>query len=135
VVSDYDKGFLSEEQINFLCSRARMSFLDTKKTLGGWARSAGIIKINEHEHKRSFDFIQSNPDLTIVETLGSRGASYRGRFFPTEAKDVIDVSGAGDTFLAALVSGFLTSGLLEDAIGVANAAAQKVVSARGVSLP
>ena len=135
VVSDYDKGFMSPELIFEVCKRARFSFLDTKKPLGPWALAASFIKINEHEHKRSGEFIDSNPDLNIIETLGGRGARYQGDIFPTESRDVIDVSGAGDTFLASLVAGYLQSGSIHSAIKLANESAQRVVSARGVSLP
>lgn len=135
VVSDYDKGFMSQELIFEICKRAEISFLDTKKPLGPWALAASFIKINEHEHKRSARFIDSNPDLNIIETLGGKGAQYKGSVFPTESRDVIDVSGAGDTFLASLVAGYLKSGSIQSAIKLANESAQKVVSARGVSLP
>lgn len=135
VVSDYDKGFMSPDLIFEVCKRARISFLDTKKLLGPWALAATFIKINEHEHKKSAEFIDSNPDLNVVETLGGRGAQYKGSVFPTEPRDVIDVSGAGDTFLASLVAGYLKSGSIHSAIKLANESAQQVVSARGVSLP
>lgn len=135
VVSDYDKGFMPPDLILEICKRAEISFLDTKKPLGPWALSASFVKINEHEHRRSAAFIDSNPSLNIVETLGGKGAQYKGTIYPTESRDVIDVSGAGDTFLAALVAGYMQSGSIHSAIRLANESAQRVVSARGVSLP
>lgn len=135
VISDYDKGFLSAKLITEICDRAHMSFLDTKKALGPWSLSASIVKINEHEHRRSATFIDTQPEMRVVETLGGKGAKYMGKIYPTEPRDVIDVSGAGDTFLAALVAGYLDSGSIEHSIKFANEAAQKVVSSRGVSLP
>lgn len=135
VISDYDKGFMPPDLILEMCRRAELSFLDTKKPLGSWALSASFVKINEHEHARSAAFIDANPELNIVETLGGKGAQYKGSVFSTESRDVIDVSGAGDTFLAALVAGYLQSGSIHSAIKLANQSAQRVVSARGVSLP
>ena len=135
VVSDYDKGFLDSQEIENLCSRANVSFLDTKKPLGKWAASATYIKINEREYKHSQEFIDLNPELNVIKTLGAGGASFKGKVFPTEPKEVIDVSGAGDTFMAALVAGYSNTGSIEDAIVFANRAAQSVVTARGISLP
>jgi bifunctional ADP-heptose synthase (sugar kinase/adenylyltransferase) len=135
VVSDYDKGFLAPDIIGEICKRAKISFIDTKKQLGSWALDATIIKINEHEYKKSSSFIDSHPHIKLVKTMGGKGAQYDGTIYPTDPRDVIDVSGAGDTFLAALVAGFLQFGSIEDSIRLANEAAQKVVSTRGVSLP
>lgn len=57
--------------------------------------------------------------LTIV-TLGAHGVTYRCRgseevgAAPTRAQRVVDTVGAGDSFMAGVVSGLLTSGLLGD---------------------
>jgi bifunctional ADP-heptose synthase (sugar kinase/adenylyltransferase) len=46
VISDYNRGFLSEEDISHICSNHPLTFLDTKKILGDWANSATFLKIN-----------------------------------------------------------------------------------------
>ena len=70
----------------------------------------------------------------IILTRGGNGAYYNGQDFPSEKKVTIDVSGAGDTFLAALAFHFMTSRNMSKAIQEANKAACKVVSQRGVSV-
>lgn len=135
VISDYDKGFLSETQIFNMCKAAKISFLDTKKLLGPWAESATYVKINEPEYNQSSGYLESQNKLNLIVTRGSKGASYRGIDYPTQPKEVIDVSGAGDTFLAGLVFAFSMNGSIETSIRLANEAANSVVSKRGVSLP
>jgi len=48
---------------------------------------------------------------------------------------VRDVVGAGDTFLAGLVYGYLIDGEIESGIRLANRLSADVVSKRGVALP
>src|ERR1051325_10264953 len=40
VISDYNKGFLSEADIEAICARHDCVFMDTKKQLGTWAEKA-----------------------------------------------------------------------------------------------
>ena len=47
VISDYNKGFLSEDDIEYVTSKHDVVFLDTKKRLGAWCEKARFIKINE----------------------------------------------------------------------------------------
>jgi rfaE bifunctional protein kinase chain/domain len=74
----------------------------------------------------------------IVVTLGGNGVYlYRTGdkgpiHIPTEAKDVIDVSGAGDTFIAAMTFS-LIDGYIESAVQFANKAAGIVVSKHGTA--
>jgi len=98
VVSDYNKGFVTDAVIRGL--RDRFSgpiYMDTKKRdLGGiedvW------IKINQIEK----DALTSLPPAErLIVTLGNRGCYYNGQHFPAKAINVVDVCGAGDTFLAA----------------------------------
>lgn len=133
VVSDYDKGFLSESQIEALCGAAKISFLDTKRRLGNWCLNATFVKINEYERDRSSFFLDQHPEISIIETLGSRGAKYRSKVFEIEPLEIIDVSGAGDAFLAAFVAKTLSGASVEESIVFANSSARKVVAARGVT--
>ena len=58
VISDYDKGFLTESDIDEICRKHDNVILDTKKQLGVWAADATWIKINQHEYERSEVFIK-----------------------------------------------------------------------------
>ncbi len=132
VISDYNKGFLTYELIEGIIKAAKCPiFIDTKKTqLADISASHVYFKINELEAKNA----RSTPSNLIV-TLGDRGASYNGEIFPTKPVEVMDVCGAGDTFLAALTAQYLFTKDIEKAILFANVAAGITVQHRGNYAP
>ena len=132
VISDYNKGFLTREQIRDICESHKLVFLDTKKPLGLWAESANFIKINNHELKQANQVSLAMKDNLIV-TMGSQGALYREKLYPVESTDIKDLSGAGDTFLAGLCVKYCQTKDIELAIGYANECATKVVQKKGVA--
>jgi bifunctional ADP-heptose synthase (sugar kinase/adenylyltransferase) len=136
VVADYDKGFLDERGIEFICKSHPSTFLDTKKALGPWAEYATFVKINEHEYSRSNDIGPISDELkkTIIMTAGKKGAFHQGEQFPVEQLGVMDTSGAGDSFMAGLVIEYSKSGDIKAAIRFANQCATNVVQQRGVSV-
>jgi D-glycero-beta-D-manno-heptose-7-phosphate kinase len=134
VISDYNKGFLTYSEIQYLCGIFDGPiFIDTKKTDLRKFNSA-YIKINELEYSKRI----STADNMIV-TLGSRGTMYKKTFlestYPVEPVDVVDVCGAGDTFLAALTYQYLMTKDMERAIMFANTAASITVQHRGNYAP
>lgn len=133
VISDYNKGFITYQFVEELALISpAMVFIDSKKTdLARFNRC--IIKVNEHEyHNRT-----STPDNLIV-TRGNLGAEYIQNKLGLEQRfvgkrvEVVDVCGAGDTFLAALVAQFLNTGSIEEGIIYANRAAAIAVQHSGV---
>ena len=116
VISDYDKGFLTQKKIFELSNWFDGPvFIDSKKTtLPGDA----YIKINEEEFKKITHY---NPE-TLIVTKGGKGAEYKGKLYEGEKVKVYDVVGAGDTFLSALVYFYLLCGTIEKAIPYANKA-------------
>lgn len=118
VVSDYAKGFVSEDLVERLQERFKGPiFVDTKRTrLQSYDNV--YYKINQLE----FSKLQQTPSNLIV-TLGERGCIYDGKVYASEAINVVDVCGAGDVFLAGLVYGYLLSNDISKAIQVANKAA------------
>ena len=125
VISDYDKGFLTTERIFELSSRfVGPVFIDSKKTL---LPEDAYIKINELEYERMSHYNYEN----LIVTRGGKGAEYQGKLYPAEKVNVFDVVGAGDTFLAALVYGYLKYGRIDKAIPLANKAASIAVSHTG----
>ena len=133
VVSDYNKGFLDESDISDICKCGSKVFLDTKKPLGDWCKDAFVVKINNHEYSRSPSCFTKSLSDKLVVTHGCDGCTFQGKSFPVEKVPVMDVSGAGDTFMAGLVVGFLQSGNLIDAIPFANSCASAVVRHAGVN--
>jgi len=134
VISDYDKGFLTTEDIESICQSHPQVFLDTKKVLGPWASDAKFIKINDHEYERSKEFIDPNMSEKIIQTMGSSGCRYNGEVYPVEKVDVMDVSGAGDTFLAALAVKYTETEDMVSSILFANEAASIVVRSKGTTI-
>ena len=134
IISDYCKGFLCEEDIEYICNYKNV-FIDTKKKLGDWIKNANYIKINDLEHKKNFEVIPNYPDLEdkLIITQGKHGCIYKGKTFPTQEVPVKDVSGAGDTFLAGLVAQYVKSKNINKAIEFAQKCTTKVVQKHGVS--
>jgi len=129
IVSDYNKGFLSISDLVTISSSHKLTFLDTKKPIADWAADFTFIKINQEEFKNSGEYYAGN----IIVTMGRKGAYYRGTTYPAEKVEVMDVSGAGDTFLAALVYKYLQTKDIINSIIFANAMAAKVIIKRGTS--
>ena len=125
VISEYNKGFITQEKLFELSNWFQGPvFIDTKKiSIPGNA----FIKVNESEFEKITHFI---PDNMII-TKGGEGTEYQGKLYPAEKVNVFDVVGAGDTFLAALVYGYLKYGRIDKAIPLANKAAALAVSHRG----
>lgn len=134
VISDYDKGFLSTDDIELICSNHSNVFIDTKKILGSWADKARLIKINDFEYKNSEKYITNNLANKIIHTMGSDGCEYMGVNYSVDKVEVKDVSGAGDTFMAGLVIKYFETKNIEESIKFANKCASTVVRHKGVSV-
>lgn len=136
VISDYCKGFLTEEDISYISKLHRLVVLDTKKYLGSWCKDVSFIKLNRFEAQNNHDIIIENKwlDDKIITTLDGSGACYKGNVIKTEKVENADVSGAGDTFVAAFVSRYLDSENVEESIDWANYCAGSVVRKKGVSV-
>ena len=131
VISDYNKGAVSYELIQYLRKHFDgPMFLDTKKP--DIAQFYGIyVKINELEFKNRHSINDS-----LIVTLGNKGAMYNAdKFYPTPIVEVSDVCGAGDTFLSALTYKFLEINDIDQAIMFANKAASITVQKIGNYAP
>ncbi len=124
VISDYNKGFISQEKMYELVEWFDGPvFIDTKKR---YVPDRCYVKVNDIEYEN----LETKTDNLII-TRGGEGAEYRGKLYPAEKVKVFDVVGAGDTFLAALTYGYLNYGSIEEAIPLANKAAAIAVSHTG----
>jgi len=137
VIADYGKGFLTESDISILCNLNTTVFLDTKKIIGTWCKNATFIKVNNPEFKFFKPYISLEDWVNkLIVTLGDQGSMilkedgfYR---YPVDTVDVFDLSGAGDTFQAALVSKYLETTNIDASIKYANCCASQVVQKKGV---
>ncbi len=131
VISDYDKGYITEEDLWLLCNNFnRPVFVDTKKRRL-FQKDNVYWKINEKEFN-ALDKDHLPNDTHLIVTLGSRGVRWRGLVFQPQEVKVFDVCGAGDTFLAALVYQFLKTKEMQKSIDFANRAAAISVTHPGV---
>jgi bifunctional ADP-heptose synthase (sugar kinase/adenylyltransferase) len=132
VITDYNKGYLSENTIKFITETHPNVFVDTKKPLGDWIEKAKFIKINDYEYKRSLPIQNSEIQKKTIITKGSSGAYFNGELFPVDKIEVKDTSGAGDSFMAALAVKYLETSDIVKSIIFANLKASEIVKHRGV---
>jgi len=136
VISDYDKGSISDKLLTDLRFHLPNEFhcpvfIDTKKKdlarFDDW-----FVKIN----KREFDSATSTCKNLIV-TLGEKGTLVWNdtKTVPTKKVDVIDVCGAGDTYLAAFTYKYLLTKDVYEAVNFAHKAAAVTVQKIGVYAP
>jgi D-beta-D-heptose 7-phosphate kinase/D-beta-D-heptose 1-phosphate adenosyltransferase len=134
IISDYDKGFLEEEDIEFICKNNSNVFIDTKKILGKWCVNASFIKINHVEYQHTeYTIHELGIEDKMIITLSSKGCQHKGKIYPVEKVQIRDVSGAGDTFLSGLVAEYVLTKDIEKAIPFAQQCATVVVQKPGVS--
>ena len=135
VVSDYNKGFLTEEDIAYIAYKHPNVICDTKKKLGEWCKDLRFIKLNRSEFENNKEFIEENDWILekLIITLDKDGCMYNGTTYPTEQVEIMDISGAGDTFVAGFVKMFLDTEDIPKSIQFANRCSAQVVQKRGVT--
>ena len=132
VISDYNKGFLTESIIQYLIGKYPLSFIDSKKLFNDWVNDVTFLKINEVEFNRNKKNLKKYKGNLIV-TLGERGVKYKDTIIPpTRQAEVSDLSGAGDTFFAAFIFSYLTSKNIIESIAFAQKCALEVIEKKGV---
>jgi bifunctional ADP-heptose synthase (sugar kinase/adenylyltransferase) len=133
IVSDYDKGFLSNYDIEMVGKLSKLSILDSKRILTNEViKPFSFIKLNESEFNNNHNLNHKG----IIVTLGSKGALYNSKIYPSPLpQDTIDVSGAGDTFTAAFIVKYHKTQNISSSIKFANEKSSEVVSRRGVVTP
>jgi bifunctional ADP-heptose synthase (sugar kinase/adenylyltransferase) len=134
IISDYNKGFLEEEDIQFICENNKNVFIDTKKILDKWCIKASYIKINnvEYEHTE-YSLKDLDIENKLVITLSNKGCKYMNQIFPVKKVEIRDVSGAGDTFIAGMVAEYIKTHNIKQAILFAQKCATIVVQKPGVT--
>jgi len=157
ILSDYNKGLISKdlaEKIVGLCAdKGKVLAVDPKPDHFDWYRGATIVTPNNAEASEASGIqIETEEDLydagsillerleseALLITRGEKGMSLfrRGRrpvHIPARAREVFDVTGAGDTVIAALTVAMVAGMDLADAVKAANIAAGIVVGKLGTS--
>lgn len=144
IVSDYDKGVLTNSLLREIISLARKEkkrvIVDPKGDSFAKYRGADIVTPNRKELEKSTGMIcgdekrvenaarvlmKKHSIKAVLATLGHDGMALfskneQGMFFQTGAKEVFDVTGAGDTVVAVFTSNLLGGLTPEDSAQLAN---------------
>jgi len=149
VVSDYAKGVITPEVMGVVKDRRIFYAVDPRPVNRNLYRDASLMTPNEKELRAMTDPLSDKgvEDLgrrlreelnlsTLIVTRGQRGMTLIGRdvkHFPARAREVYDVTGAGDTVVAALTAFFLAGASWETACELANICAGIVVGELGTA--
>lgn len=156
VLSDYAKGLLTPHVLQSLIERATSAgkpiVVDPKGVRYERYRGATVLTPNVHDAERAAQLpVQDHDDLVEVSrrlenvlpgthlliTRGAEGMSLmRGgesTDIAADARDVYDVTGAGDTVVATLAAALGRGIAVEDAVRLANAAAGIAVGKVGTA--
>ncbi|HEY7930512.1 MAG TPA: D-glycero-beta-D-manno-heptose-7-phosphate kinase [Steroidobacteraceae bacterium] len=157
VLSDYAKGVLSDEVTAALIAAARSAgrpvLVDPKSRTFAKYRGAAVLTPNRHELEVACGQACGSDEAvlagarailaegicdTLVVTRGADGMSIipahgSAQHMRTTAREVFDVSGAGDTAAAVMALGMARGAALHDAARLANIAAAIVVGKHGTA--
>ena len=159
VVSDYDKGVVNRELLAEILPKARSEgvpvFLDPKVNHADYYRPISTITPNQREaelltglaiaDQRSLEeagqkLLQKFECQYALITRGEEGMSLfsaenqnSSRHLPTFAREVFDVTGAGDTVIATLALAHAAGATMEESATLANHAAGIVVGKVGTA--
>jgi rfaE bifunctional protein kinase chain/domain len=162
IIEDYGKGLFSETLCQRIISiykeKKLMVAVDpSRSSPPAWYKGATLFKPNRleaHIIVEAMGYFKERNLETIAKilvdklqfekviiTLGADGMAMldtKGngelQLIPTAANEVFDVSGAGDTAIAAITASLLAGASLEEAAWVGNCAAGVVVKKRGTAL-
>lgn len=136
IISDYDKGYVSESKIKEISSLSKLCLMDSKKKLNYETLiDVDFVKLNYEEYLNNKEICDKNPEKFII-TKGRNGTTYNGIDYPSlNPQETIDVSGAGDTFIATFALKYKITGNVSDSIDYTNKVCAYVVNKKGVSLP
>jgi D-beta-D-heptose 7-phosphate kinase/D-beta-D-heptose 1-phosphate adenosyltransferase len=159
VISDYAKGFLSPTLAQAVIRRShdagrqvivdprpqhRDSYAGCDYLTPNWKESCALLRLPDSQFSRDASVevarcLASELGTNVVLTLGAHGMLFCGRSgteqfsVPTLAREVFDVSGAGDTVVAALALALASGADHPSAIAIANRAAGVVVGKFGTA--
>lgn len=162
IIEDYGKGLFSEALCQRIISTYKEKNLlvavdPSRSTPPLWYKGATLFKPNRLEahiiieamgyfKERNLEtiakiLIEKLALEKVIITLGADGMAMldtkgdgKIHIIPTAANEVFDVSGAGDTAIAAITGSLLAGASLEEAAWVGNCAAGVVVRKRGTAL-
>lgn len=157
VISDYAKGFVSAGLARAVLRRAhaagcrvvidprpqhRDCYVGCDYLTPNWKEARALLNLDDAEPAPSevravAQALRAALNTNVVLTLGAHGIAYCGAgeefSLPTLAREVFDVSGAGDTVVAALALGIASGADPRIVLSLANRAASIVVGKFGTA--
>jgi len=154
ILSDYKKGALNNiaEIINKANSMGTSIFVDPKGSDFSRYKNVTAITPNQSEFATVVGEVASEQELVdkglrllkelnlsaLIITRSEKGVTLIEKSgktvnIPARAKEVFDVTGAGDTFISVLAASYAADSSFEDAVNIANAAASVVVGKLGAA--
>jgi D-beta-D-heptose 7-phosphate kinase/D-beta-D-heptose 1-phosphate adenosyltransferase len=154
VISDYDKGTLSACQALIAAARAmgKPVLVDPKGTDFERYRGASLLTPNMREFEAVVGHCDGEDDLVrkgialkdrleldaLLVTRGEHGMTLIGGgqkalHIPAQAKEIYDVTGAGDTVIATLAAAIAAGQPMAEAVALSNVAAGIVVGKLGTA--
>lgn len=152
IISDYAKGLVSQELMDELRKTNKTILVDPKISKTNLFKDVYLIKPNleetkkilridtdhEHELEESALELQNRFNANILITKGKDGMSLFEKkqlpyHIPSQAKEVYDVTGAGDTVIATIGYGLSIGKSLKESVELANRAAGIVVGKVGTA--
>jgi len=158
IIEDYGKGVITADLLKMAVPLARrhgkMIAVDPKESHFSYYKGVSVITPNHHEAGKAVGFriddarklnragemlLKKQKAEVILITLGEEGMMVfekgkKPRKIPTLAQEVFDVSGAGDTVIAAYTLSVISGGSPIAAAHIANCAAGIVVGKVGVAV-
>ena len=155
ILEDYNKGVLSREIIHYVIEQCNLKdipvFVDPKFENFMEYKNVTVFKPNVKEAQQALarnfnsekDVEKAGQQLlkklnsdSILLTRGFKGLSLfeknKATHIPTQARNVADVSGAGDTVISTLAAAYIGGASLREAAILANIAAGIVIEEVGI---
>jgi len=161
IVEDYGKGFFTQNLTSKLIAMAKdhkifIAVDPSRTTPPSWYKGVDLLKPNQLESElmvkllgyqetdtqKISEILIDKLDLNkLIITLGAEGMAITDRsdggkmkMIPTVAREVYDVSGAGDTAISTIVAAISAGATLEEAAWLGNCASGVVVGKKGTAL-
>ncbi len=151
IVSDYAKGVVTHKTMEAVRDKEVFFAIDPRPANKSLYMGANLITPNERELRSMVNSLQEEESVevlgrvlkkeldvdTLVVTRGAKGMTLFAEqvaSFPARAREVYDVTGAGDTVVASLTAFYLAGASWEEACELANVCAGVVVGEFGTAV-
>ena len=143
LISDYAKGTITSDLMDFISQYKKKIIVDPKPKNTELYKNVLLITPNEKESlamsscsdvRTAGEFLRKKLGSDILITRGEKGMlifSETNMEIPTYAREVYDVTGAGDTAVSALALAIAAGASISEAVIIANHAAGIAVEKKG----